>query len=124
MKVRVIKAKHVNAELQNRKNTRILLHKILLNVRNKYEQNELCYGICGEVKRRLPSTELFHKTTHALEMLFKSWSEYSGDEVYPVPSCYTELNAKEAYNMLPLWYTGEYAAARLRLLDYLIEQTK
>ena len=125
MKVRTIKAKHVNSVLLNgRKNTRVILHKILLNVRNQYEQGELQHGICGEVKLRLPSIELIRKTIPALEMLFESWPEYSGSELYPVPSCSTELGAKEAFRKLHLWYTGEYAAARLRLLDYLIEQTK
>ena len=41
------------------------------------------------------------------------WSEYSGDREYPVPSI-------NGYQYLK-WH-GEYGAARLRLLDYLIEQ--
>lgn len=124
MKVRAIKEQHINAELQRRKNTRILLHKILLNVRNQYDQNRLKYGICDEVKLRLQGIELISQSIPYLRMLFKDWPEYSCDNAYPVPSYSIELDAQEAYYNLPSWYKGEYAAARLRLLDYLIEQTK
>jgi len=41
------------------------------------------------------------------------WAEHSGDREYPVPS----INGYQC-----LKWRGEYGEARLRLLDYLIEQ--
>lgn len=112
---------------QQQKEANGLLHKALLEVEKLSKKQIAILGICGEVYYALCNMrecEYEGVVKQIPSDLFKKWPEFSGDIYYPVPSCSTELNAKEAYNTLPRWYTGEYAAARLRLLDYLIEQTK
>lgn len=124
MKVRTIKAKHVNAILRIRKYARITLHKMLEEVRRQYDRGTLCSGICFELRRVSSCKYGYSVFEEELYTLFKNWPEFSGDELYPVPSPSNLLSYEEAYRYFPLWYTGEYAASRLRLLDYLIEQTK
>lgn len=46
------------------------------------------------------------------------WAEHSGDREYPVPSI--PVPSVNGYKCLK--WRGEYGEARLRLLDYLIEQ--
>lgn len=131
MKVRTIKAKKLSTILSRKKNLRKVLHGLLLLVSKKYKQNSLHYGICGEVETALclnktPRIPFYFEIEiePILNTLIKTWPEFSGDESYPVPSYSTRCDEFDAYWSLDRWYKGEYAAARLRLLDYLIEQTK
>lgn len=129
MKVKTIKAKKVSTILTHKKNLRKVVHELLLLVSKKYKQNSLRYGICGEVETALclnktPRLYFKFEIEPFLNTLIKTWPKFSGDECYPVPSYSTRFDEFDAYWSLDRWYEGEYAAARLRLLDYLIAQTK
>lgn len=57
-----------------------------------------------------------------MDELFTSWPEYSGCESFPVPAPPGELDVYQAYYSIGNKWVGEYGAARVRLLDYMIEQ--
>lgn len=83
-------------------------------------------GICSNVRNLLMQIAPYDQLQEAiiyLRWLWETWPEYSGDLFFPVP--YAGHDPESTYNLrrVPKW-TGEYGAARLRLLDFLIEQTK
>lgn len=60
-----------------------------------------------------------------LSRLFRKWPEGGGYSVYPVPSPISRISASAAYYMhheFPFNPDQPYCQARLRLLDWLIEQ--
>lgn len=93
------------------------LHQALLKVKS----GERTTGICESAFLVLYAggSSRFEIYSEISE-LAKDWYEFSGDPAFPVP-CKTS-SAIQAYYALPHW-EGEYGAARLRLLDYLIEVT-
>lgn len=95
------------------------------------------YGICGYIENTL--FEEFADGDDAFEVLeqyeqfwedtkrvlFPEWGEYSGDIVFPVSTFSEGYSPHEQYVNACDDYTiwdGEYGEARLRLLDYLIEE--
>ena len=65
-------------------------------------------GIC----RNLGKLIGVYKASNFVKAYSQGWSEYSGSPLLPVDGSYCLGNC----------WTGEYGEARLRLLDYLIEQ--
>lgn len=94
------------------------LHQALKQVKESHNPA----GICNNVAEVFSAED--EKTFSAMQSgvreLAKGWPEYSGDEVYPVPC--EGMPPRSAYLTLPKW-EGEYGAARMRLLNYLIEVT-
>ncbi len=64
-------------------------------------------GIC----RNLGKLVGVYKASNFVKTYAQGWSEYSGSPLLPVDGSYCLGNC----------WTGEYGAARLRLLDYLIQ---
>ena len=95
------------------------LHQALLKVKAGHYSTGICFNV-GEVFLAESDDEFFMLQRKVCE-LAQGWPEYSGNWHYPVPC--EGKTAEAAYLGLPLW-EGEYGAARLRLLDYLIEVTK
>lgn len=104
-----------------------LLHKSLLEVKKSSEKQVLNIGICDAVHDVLYGMRKYKYRVAFEQMLlelFKKWPEFSGDTYYPVPSCCEGLSSKQAYESLELWGSSPYGDARLRLLNFLIEETK
>lgn len=87
-------------------------------------------GICGIVDKRLVFRG--HGTTSCkalLDYLFEQWPEFSGRRNYPVCTVYMATGKEPhtqycaAYVDRSMW-EGEYGASRMRLLQFLIEQTR
>lgn len=107
-----------------------MLHGILNTV---VEQRTYCAGICGVVDRAVlwPSSMHADRTDihRTLKDLFEQWPEFSGSHTYPVCTVYqsTEDEARMQYvtesRAYSMW-EGEYGAARMRLLQFMIEQTR
>ena len=82
-------------------------------------------GICNNLdeyeikKESLPEAY----SSDYLVDFFSDWSEWSGCKTFPVPSMSEEHTSESVYlsHMTKQMWTGEYGAARLRLLDYLIQ---
>lgn len=110
---------------------RLNLHTALVQLRADVEAGKVHrveYGICSNVRTLLNMASPFDQTGEAipyLRGLCKGWPEYSGEPFFPVPCAHYDPGTAydEMRYTLPKWQ-GEYGAARLRLLDYLIEQTK
>ena len=96
------------------------LHEALLRVR-KMDKAGARYGICHYVNK-------FRDTKGREVMkLATEWPEFSGELLYPVP--HPDFDCpEEAFSRVPdyeMWCPNHpYGAARLRLLDWLIEQTR
>lgn len=59
--------------------------------------------------------------TTVLDPLFEAWPEYSGELFYPVP-CPHGGSPRDAFNFSgDEMFTGEYGAARIRLLQFIID---
>ena len=95
-----------------------------LNSIKKDGPHDLISGICFNIGRG-PANGY-----EIVNQYSKGWSEYSGDEIYPVPSF---INSDDAWAMYHasrdkphydgLWSKDtEYGQARWRLVDYLIER--
>lgn len=76
-------------------------------------------GICGWA---LSSATLDQQ--EEFKLLMCDWPEFSGDEKYPVPHPIWEPEYAYNFSSYKEFYDPdeEYGAARLRLLDYLIEE--
>lgn len=94
------------------------LHQALKQIKESHDSTGICCNL-GEVFSAGDTETLFAMQRKVRE-LAKGWPEYSGDEVYPVPC--EGMPSRSAYLTLPKW-EGEYGAARMRLLNYLIEMT-
>lgn len=64
-------------------------------------------GICRNLGKLIGA----YKASNFVKAYSQGWSEYSGSPLLPVDGSYCLGNC----------WTGEYGAARLRLLDYLIQ---
>lgn len=85
-------------------------------------------GICNnldeyEIKKE-GSPEAY--SSDCLADFFSGWPEWSGCKIFPVPSMSYEHTSESVYlsHMAKQMWTGEYGAARLRLLDYLIRRVE
>ena len=80
------------------------------------------YGICYAVEA---ANDWNDDHRDQITEIAESWPEFSGYPSYPVP--HPERGAIEGFNSSPIndfWNPDHpYGAARLRLLDFLIEQT-
>lgn len=80
------------------------------------------YGICYAVEA---ANDWEDDHRDQITEIAESWPEFSGSGNYPVP--HPTLDARDAFNGLEpadFWNPDHpYGAARLRLLDFLIEQT-
>lgn len=104
-----------------------LLHEALLEVEKRSEKHALNIDICEGVDDVLYNMGRYKYRRTIEQMLldlFKKWPEFSGDTYYPVPSCCEGLSSKQAYESIELWGSNPYGDARLRLLNFLIEETK
>jgi hypothetical protein len=54
-----------------------------------------------------------------LREIFKDWPEFSGDEFYPVETCYR--GSWQYRNSSDKWGSGPYGLARKRLVKWMIE---
>lgn len=65
---------------------------------------------------------------HHRKVCMESWAEFSGNAIYPVPSCEKGIGPGEKFDESPddeMWNPDHpYGAARLRLLDHCIEWFK
>ncbi len=92
-------------------------------------------GICLEVKLRIEKTPLYKNMNPTLQCLVRMkvrdtieeistmWPEYSGHQMYPVPSPKMGLTAMEMYNKA--WcessmYEGEYGELRKELAIFIL----
>lgn len=95
------------------------LHSRLLDLRLKGPSSP-GHGICINIKPHQKSDVAI------LIGLFPNWPLYSGDKVHPIRSHDPSRSASEAYHQssdLQMWHPAHpYGAARLALLDWLIEQ--
>lgn len=95
------------------------LHQTLKQIKESHDSTGICSNITSALLAE--DDEIFFKLQEQVCELAKGWPEYSGDPIFPVPC--EGLSPKVAYRSLPRW-EGEYGAARMRLLDFLIEVTK
>lgn len=120
-----------------------LLHDLLVTIRTEHADlrnanhtmpKKFQFGICMAFDRTAVDAGITGKVLEDLEAklaaLFLKWPEYSGNEKYPVPSPLGLGTGKaslaySSYHYLLRWDPSHpYGAARLRLLDWLIEATK
>ncbi len=80
------------------------------------------FGICFAVSMNDPSVKL--ELTLFLRHVLPKWSEWSGEFSYPVPSTNVYMSALEAFQQYDDLWVGEYGEARMRLLDFLIEESE
>lgn len=87
----------------------------LITLRNNGPENIYSSGICSSVRLHDSRSDEFFAFRNAVQ----SWPEFSGDDYYPVKHpCYDD--PCEAYHKSMYLWTGEYGAARRRLLDHII----
>ena len=99
-----------------------LLHEELVALKAGIAKNlhRKDYGICTNLPAYARRT-----SQEGLRTLFAQWPEFSGNHNYPVraPSGeYPEDYYWDSKDTEGLW-KGDYGAARIRLLDFLIERT-
>ena len=107
-----------------------MLHEALLKVRRNYNRGTipvwdatgLPQPICNQVYEYLDGADYDGKHRYRLAVLVTQWPEYSGNSMFPVPGPYGS-DPVQALRKLDRW-SGIYGMSRLRLLDWLIEQTK
>jgi len=92
-----------------------LLEKLLLLAKNDGPGSERAYGICHHISPYVDNGT-------ALYEAFSRWPEYSGEPVYPVPSPVSGESPMSLYRFTDDVWAGEYGAARLRLVDFLIAE--
>jgi len=97
------------------------------DIRDSISDGELPrYGLCNSILERLArrSTQKEHVELilKLLDEEFKKWPEFSGNQLYPVPGLKGTGYADAVRN--GTMYTGEYGAARLRLLDFIINDLR
>lgn len=95
------------------------LHELLLRV--KAGERHISFGICSAVNNLLPQLDKY-AYSDCLDALFTQWPENSGVFRYPVPGP-DGYNPRLAFLLSKDVWIGEYGAARLRLLDFLIAKT-
>lgn len=107
-----------------------MLHGILNAVVEHHSNySGICEVVCAQVV--WPSILFADRTAilRTLKDLFEQWPEFSGRRAYPVCTVYRATGKEPhmqycaAYVDGTMW-KGEYGAARMRLLQFLIEQTR
>lgn len=120
-----------------------LLHNLLVAIRTEHADlrnanhtmpKKFQFGICTAFDRTAVDAGITGKVLEDLEAklaaLFLKWPEFSGNEKYPVPhpgrsgTGYASMAYMEFYRTDRWDPDHPYGAARLRLLDWLIEATK
>lgn len=100
-----------------------ILHKDLVALKQYVDTNDKklirCVGICHNINHRDAHKE-------PLKPLMARWPEGTGCPHFPVPykSADYDYDDVQAYTYIEDLWVGEYGAARIRLLDFLIEETK
>ena len=90
------------------------LQGLLAKVKNGYEPET---GICTA----LTFEGLLRKEVILVRTLMERSTLFSGHPKFPVPSPLPSMDAAAAYILLPKW-RGDYGAARIRLLGWLVEE--
>lgn len=84
-------------------------------------------GICSAIFRRGSGNSVLQDEAYVwLRLTFSKWPEFSGEVDYPI-STDPRRPPDEQYSLsspAEMWATGDYAAARLRLLDFLVHQAR
>ncbi len=105
-----------------------LLLSCLLDLRkmvdNQFEGMTVSKGICVHVDRLWDMKTSYFRGHYIarLSQLFGYWPECSDVDGFPVPSPIEGQNAHDIYYNTSNVWIDEYGAARIRLLDFLIEQ--
>ena len=97
--------------------------KISIIIQNYLDEDLGETGICSFVQLHdyIPEHRTWLKEK---ENAFRSWDEFSGDKLYPVPSHDRLFDAEHAYDTLEgfnSFLSGEYGEARKRLAKHLIK---
>ena len=89
-----------------------------------------CHGVCSNLDGYqlllAEQVESYHDYSSLhLQSFYPQWPEWSGCDTFPVPSTLKDYTAEEMYmeHRGNMW-VKEYGAARLRLLDYLIQRVE
>ena len=103
------------------------LHEILVQIKTDGPMDHR-FGICDAVRTMAKAHELdTSKVLDEVCHLFTQWPEFSGDSLYPIADPASSRNPCMAYlgnDECDMWNPNHpYGAARLRLLDFLIERT-
>lgn len=105
------------------------LHHPLLQMQNSHKYDSICFMLQDLHNQQFNTGYNSIRMPEFVEELAAEWPEYSGFAEYPIrPSQYitTYVDVREIFWMArrskTLW-VGEYGAARIRLLDFLIERT-
>lgn len=97
-----------------------ILHNALI-LRGMIEDGDLAYinkfGLCHLLYHCPNGVKPQGAWWHVRE-LFPMWPEFSGDDVYPVPGGGDAYDAASDADKL---FEGEYGAARIRLLQFIID---
>lgn len=103
------------------------LHEALIRIRDQDDFEIIpYYGICSNL---IESSDGRFDSKH-LKPLFPNWPEFSGTDYFPIKSYdMDEPDPVFVYDLASeeetMWDRNtEYGAARWRLLDFLIEETK
>lgn len=87
------------------------------------------YGICFSTARLVGGdgdTDRQDWAEDWLRSAFSKWPEFSGEVDYPIATDPWRPSGSQ-YNLsspVEMWAAGDYAAARLRLLDFLVHQAR
>ena len=89
------------------------------------------HGICANIDnyesiyKKVDRKSTRYYMSSYLTVFYKQWPEWSGCTTFPVPSTDSEYTEEEMYMEFrgSMWIR-EYGAARLRLLDYLIQRVE
>lgn len=80
-------------------------------------ERDPAHGICHAVEQHAGL-----RVANENYALMLGWPEHSGDEAYPVPAPIPGRSNSGAYWACGNKWVGEYGAARLRLLDWCINE--
>lgn len=80
-------------------------------------------GICWNVNYHLEEVWYDEDLAHDdMVMAFRAWPEFSGESNYPVPApADSTWNEIGHYGVTSDMWAGDYGAARIRLLDHMIQ---
>lgn len=82
-------------------------------------------GLCNNLRWTLEERGVDYQSLYELKVwmkkTFTTWSRYSGDPGFPVPSCDKDLKLMDAYYNANNLYEGEYGCARMELAMHLVD---
>lgn len=109
------------------------LHEVLKAVRADVEKgagNVLVEAICANVSYIIAivnseTAGQHYATGDVLKKLFVKWPDYSGNVIYPVKSVKAGLQnpSRAFWGAINMW-EGEYGASRMKLLNFMIRETR